>query len=503
MEMIAEVALKNQAGQYAGVRGAHIVLEKASFDAAQHTFQLYADDTGEKIALKAPNNQFLYAERGGGTWIRPERSQIGGYETFKVLRQTDSTDSLFALQCFSGHYVSMPSNNKVTSTKAIGQDEQFSIVLVSNVTVLLDQRSECTSLIIQNAQLETAKQQIASAQQALVVANKSLQTLVGQLQADLKVHQTTNQATLSKLDNLKAHTHNKAQILEAVEQSIEILTEAQGEAPDVDALLEKIQAEQEQRILVLEIQHQANSASAVASQYADKAQEAATAATLFAIATKQSATNAAASEPHSEEAIAAATAANQAQVAATTAQEQTALAASAKEAARKYTAAALSALGQPDATTTAGTVLKLETELSDENIAQARTAAIAAMAEQAKAQAAAQSAEESRTTAAIAAETAAQQAAQTEQTYDNWSAVSTLFGLTDPAATADEGASETETDPETETDMAETNGLVATDNWSAIATLFGLDSSSLENSSPASNAEEQTTSAITTGTAST
>ena len=497
MEMIAEVVLKNQSGQYARVSGAHIVLGKASFDAKQHTFQLYVDATGKKIALKAPNNQFLYAEKGGGTWIRPERSRIGGHETFKLLRQSNATETLFTLQCFSGHYVSMPSNAKVTSTKNIGKDERFSIVLVANASVLLDQRTKYTQLKTQNSQLETAKKQALSAQRALTGSNKSLQTLVGKLQADIKVQQKTNQAVLSKLDDLnKADT--KLQLLEAVEQAVAILTEAQGEAPDVDAVLQKIQAEQEQRIQVLEIQHQANSASAAASQYADEAQVAATAAALFATTAQQAATTAKTLEPNSPGAIAAAAAANQAQVAAKTAQEQTTLAASAKEAARQHTAMALAALGQPDAPMAAArTELEPEPNLSDKDIAQARTAATAATEEQAKAQAAAQSALENHNIAASAAETAAQQAAQTEQTYDNWSAVSALFGITDSALAATEPDTDTGSDKHTDpnpnpaTDKTETpvetNGLVATDNWAAVATLFGLENST------ASNPEEQAT----------
>ncbi|MBE7383763.1 MAG: hypothetical protein F6J95_020395 [Leptolyngbya sp. SIO1E4] len=471
MEMIAEVALKNQAGQYAEVGGAHITSASSVFEATKHTFQLYVDDTGENIALKAPNDQFLYAEQGGGTWIRPERSQIGGYETFKLLRQSDSTNSLFALQCFSGHYVSMPSNTKVTSTTEIGEDERFYIVLVSNATVLLDLRAEYASLKTQNAQLETEKQQIASAQQALEGANESLQTLVGQLQSDINAQQQANQAVLSELQDLKDSTHTKAQVLEAVAQAVEIVTEAQGEAPDVDVLLQKIQAEQEQRILVLEIQHQANSASAAASQYADDAQEAAAAAALFAAAARQSATTATASEPSSQAAIAAEMAADQAQTAATTAQEQATLADTAKDAARQHTAAALTALGQTDLA--AGAEPASGVDLSDEDIANARTATDAAMAEQTNAQAAAQSAEENRATAASAAETAAGYAAQAGQTYDNWNAISTLFGITDAASTIGEPNTGAEPDePETET---EPDGLAATDNWSAVATLFGLE----------------------------
>ena len=490
MEMIAEVALRNQAGLYGEVGGNHITSGSTVFEAAKHTFQLYADAAGENIALKAPNDQFLYAEQGGGTWIRPERSQIGGYETFKVLKQTDSPDSLIALQCYSGHYVSMPSNTKMASTTEIGDDEQFYIVLVSNAIVVLDLKAQSANLETQNAQLELEKQQMTAAQTALEVASKSLQTLVGQLQSDITVQQTANQSVLNELQDLKDSTHTKAQILEAVERSVEIATTAQGEAPDVDALLQQIQAEKEQRILVLEIQQQANSASAAASQYADDAQEAATAAASFAAEAKQSAAMAVASEPSSQAAIAAQTAADQAETAATTAQEQATLAETAKDAAREHTAAALVALGQPDIV--AGVAPEPEVELSEEDIATARAAADAALAEQANAQTAAQSAEENRAIAASAATTAAQQAAEAEQTYDNWNAVSSLFGIdstTDETDTGDE-PDEPDTDPETD-------DLAATDNWSAIATLFGLEDST----STDSEAQTAATTAATTAAA--
>lgn len=101
------------------------------------TFTLIKDDNNQ-VSFQTDNGHYVYAQNGGGSGIDSDRSQIGNWETFTIV---DNGNNTIAIKANNGQYLSARDGggSVITADRSqIGPWETFTIVYLADLSIELD-----------------------------------------------------------------------------------------------------------------------------------------------------------------------------------------------------------------------------------------------------------------------------------------------------------------------------------------------------------------------------